>query len=132
MLGFDLVGLNSVIIQGLHPRGEGWVTGQTNCFTPMCAGFLSHHVWRAVTEFPQILKSHACECLDVKYVGMVKKKVLGGKKNGLVRDSNPGPLAPEARIIPLDQQASTAYDSRISLLNLLAETGLCDCANHVM
>ena len=29
------------------------------------------------------------------------------KKNvGLVRELNPGPLAPEARIIPLDQQAS--------------------------
>ena len=25
---------------------------------------------------------------------------------GPVRESNPGPLAPEARIIPLDQQAS--------------------------
>lgn len=25
---------------------------------------------------------------------------------GLVRDLNPGPLAPEARIIPLDQRAS--------------------------
>ena len=25
---------------------------------------------------------------------------------GLVRELNPGPLAPEARIIPLDQQAS--------------------------
>ena len=31
-----------------------------------------------------------------------KKK---GEKAGLVRESNPGPLAPEARIIPLDQQA---------------------------
>ena len=31
----------------------------------------------------------------------------GEKKNyGLVRDSNPGPLAPKARIIPLDQQAT--------------------------
>ncbi len=28
------------------------------------------------------------------------------KRNGLVRDLNPGPLAPEARIIPLDQQAA--------------------------
>ena len=27
-------------------------------------------------------------------------------KNGLARESNPGPLAPEARIIPLDQQAT--------------------------
>ena len=26
-------------------------------------------------------------------------------KSGLVQESNPGPLAPEARIIPLDQQA---------------------------
>ena len=27
------------------------------------------------------------------------------KKEGLVRDLNPGPRAPEARIIPLDQRA---------------------------
>ena len=27
------------------------------------------------------------------------------QKMGLVRESNPGPLAPEARIIPLDQRA---------------------------
>ena len=30
-------------------------------------------------------------------------------QNGPVRESNPGPLSPEARIIPLDQQAY-AYD----------------------
>ena len=30
-----------------------------------------------------------------------------GRKRGPVRESNPGPLAPEARIIPLDQQAKT-------------------------
>ena len=39
------------------------------------------------------------------------KKVLNctayaRKKPGLVRDLNPGPLAPEARIIPLDQRAA--------------------------
>ena len=41
-----------------------------------------------------------------------KNKICAGKKkkkSGLVRESNPGPLAPEARIIPLDQQA---YDVR--------------------
>ena len=27
------------------------------------------------------------------------------QKNGPVRESNPGPLAPKARIMPLDQQA---------------------------
>ena len=32
-------------------------------------------------------------------------------KNGSVRESNPGPLAPEARIIPLDQQTSN-FSSR--------------------
>ena len=31
------------------------------------------------------------------------------EKVGLVRDSNPGPLAPEARIIPLDQRANNSY-----------------------
>ena len=30
------------------------------------------------------------------------------KKKGPVRELNPGPLAPEARIIPLDQQATIA------------------------
>ena len=31
------------------------------------------------------------------------------QKEGPVRDLNPGPLAPEARIIPLDQQAKTTF-----------------------
>ena len=32
--------------------------------------------------------------------------------NGLVRDLNPGPLAPKARIIPLDQRAMVINVSR--------------------
>ena len=36
--------------------------------------------------------------------GHLRTKLKGA---GLVRDLNPGPLAPKARIIPLDQQAST-------------------------
>ena len=36
---------------------------------------------------------------------MVRKMHIHNEKVGPVRDSNPGPLAPEARIIPLDQQA---------------------------
>ena len=31
------------------------------------------------------------------------------QKAGLVRDLNPGPLAPKARIIPLDQRALMEY-----------------------
>ena len=34
-------------------------------------------------------------------------------QKGPVRESNPGPLAPEARIIPLDQQAD-AYDASVT------------------
>ena len=40
---------------------------------------------------------------------------------GPVRESNPGPLAPEARIIPLDQQAKTEVEgckSGISKISL--------------
>ena len=33
---------------------------------------------------------------------------LSTKRSGLVRELNPGPLAPEARIIPLDQRAIVA------------------------
>ena len=33
---------------------------------------------------------------------------LKNKPSGPVRESNPGPLAPEARIIPLDQQANAS------------------------
>ena len=32
--------------------------------------------------------------------------IMSLKGAGLVRDLNPGPLAPKARIIPLDQQAT--------------------------
>ena len=40
-----------------------------------------------------------------------KKKEVGKKKKyGLVRESNPGPLAPKARIMPLDQQATSRAD----------------------
>ena len=36
------------------------------------------------------------------------------RKVGLVRELNPGPLAPEARIIPLDQRANDLLHSSLS------------------
>ena len=54
-------------------------------------------------------------CLDLILIAVISR-LLGQNciilittklsiKIGLVRELNPGPLAPEARIIPLDQQA---------------------------
>ena len=40
--------------------------------------------------------------------GGQKVHLAGADAGGLSRDLNPGPLAPEARIIPLDQQAPPA------------------------
>ena len=48
------------------------------------------------------------QTMKKEHCGQGKKKK---KDNGLVRDSNPGPLAPKARIMPLDQQATS--DSRM-------------------
>ena len=38
-------------------------------------------------------------------------KIKNNYNVGLVRDLNPGPLAPKARIIPLDQRATFAYSN---------------------
>ena len=45
---------------------------------------------------------------------------IGQKKRGLLRESNPGPLAPEASIIPLDQGAKyTTLDLVVKTLSYL-------------
>ena len=56
------------------------------------------------------------------------------QNNGLVRDLNPGPLAPEARIIPLDQRATCAIQPTQRLINsqydgLIRFGGYKNCAN---
>ena len=56
-----------------------------------------HHLEYTVSE---ITGEKVCVC---EREG--KKKIFLKQKSGLVWESNPGPLAPEARIIPLDQQA---------------------------
>ena len=48
-------------------------------------------------------------CVHIIHFHMSVGRINGYCYNsalGLVRDLNPGPLAPEARIIPLDQRAS--------------------------
>ncbi len=53
------------------------------------------------------------------------------KRKGLVRDLNPGPLAPKARIIPLDQQATSInivpINPKINLKHPPLDIGLQSC-----
>ena len=44
------------------------------------------------------------------------------KKIGLVRDLNPGPPAPEARIIPLDQRAVIGEEGIIAIFKLCSRS----------
>ena len=44
---------------------------------------------------------------NTKKLNLSRKLKIFFPFQGPVRESNPGPLAPEARIIPLDQQAET-------------------------
>lgn len=41
------------------------------------------------------------------------------RRDGLVRDLNPGPLAPKARIIPLDQRADVGEVEKVNNLREL-------------
>ena len=51
--------------------------------------------------------------------------VVDDEKSGLVRDLNPGPLAPKARIIPLDQRAKLKYSFDVlHLVVSVSTTGL--------
>ena len=43
------------------------------------------------------------------HIRINKNKIIQIKVFGLVRELNPGPLAPEAKIIPLDQRANKYY-----------------------
>ena len=48
------------------------------------------------------------------------------RHKGLLRELNPGPLAPEARIIPLDQAAIVV----VALLRMCYDCGLCICDDN--
>ena len=67
------------------------------------------------------------KCLFLKKISIIAPKTTSctSIKVGLVRDSNPGPLAPKARIIPLDQRADIdmlvrkPYESKYYYLSLV-------------
>ena len=68
------------------------------------SAFISHDSFMQ----PHILLSHQVFCVNLygKRLSFLTSLI---KKTGLVRDLNPGPLAPKARIIPLDQRASHTF-----------------------
>ena len=51
---------------------------------------------------PGVESSNLSEGFCPKCPQTLKSKIANFKSRGLNRDSNPGPLAPKARIIPLD------------------------------
>ena len=75
---------------GFEP-GTSRTLSENHAPRPTSHAQLDRHSW---------LSTCAPSCLNVT------GRINGQKVSGLVRDLNPGPLAPEARIIPLDQRAS--------------------------
>ena len=61
------------------------------------------HVYKSCNSSKRIFTKNST--IDVGCTGDLKEKKRK-KISGLVRESNPGPLAPKARIMPLDQPAS--------------------------
>ena len=60
-----------------------------------------------ICNFAQFSCLHGYTKLSLRTLSECNEKVI--KVDGLVRDLNPGPLAPKARIMPLDQRAIPIY-----------------------
>ena len=52
------------------------------------------------------------------------------KSRGLVRDLNPGPLAPKARIIPLDQRANYTFECKWNVCSDCIHVKCMECAKQ--
>ena len=76
-----------------------------------------------------------CQCICIIYTVYCKElqelfalvyvvSFLGETKTGPVRDLNPGPLAPKARIIPLDQRAVVVLRQEFLLLCIGVRVGV--------
>ena len=65
----------------------------------------SAHLKKTITTFVYLVYVNIIDA-DAYQIIRLECPSICSKKNGLVRDSNPGPLAPKARIIPLDQRAA--------------------------
>ena len=60
----------------------------------------------------QVSNKVSCCKLQMKLLEKHQLVFCGCSKIGLVRDLNPGPLAPKARIIPLDQRAAQCEEAK--------------------
>ena len=80
-----------------------------------------------ITSF--LLLPHVAKCCPIQFNALsvdvvpqmsyhhsISSRIIIACKTGLVRDLNPGPLAPEARIIPLDQRAIQCVAHRYAVI----------------
>ena len=91
------------------------LSSATTALSTSCQGRLYPHIYFDIyihiyTHTYKFRKKAAQA--NTKKLSLSRKLKIFFPFQGPVRESNPGPLAPEARIIPLDQQAETSYDKR--------------------
>ena len=55
----------------------------------------------------------------------LRRLVVGAASKGLLRELNPGPLAPEARIMPLDQAANECMVAMAARIKKIAHIRAC-------
>ena len=75
-------------------------------------------------QLPKRVRNHESDCsMENPGIGPGTSRMRSGRSTiwansptGPVRESNPGPLAPKARIMPLDQQARLATQSLVPFL----------------
>ena len=74
----------------------------------VCNGNLSLYFPPSFFAQRELFSFHVCSMSHTHFsiMQLYAETEKNKNKKGLVRESNPGPLAPEARIMPLDQQAS--------------------------
>ena len=65
---------------------------------------------KRIYENTKVMHEHDMGPRKRRYGFNIALWVFKSQSFGLVRDLNPGPRAPEARIIPLDQRAIQMYD----------------------
>ena len=88
------------------------LSSATTALSTSCQGRLYPHIYFYIYTYIHThiykFRKKAAQA-NTKKFNLLRKLKIFFPLLGPVRESNPGPLAPEARIIPLDQQAESIY-----------------------